>query len=196
MDIGLGPLVDETDGFTAETGLTVAQADVRLKKNAGSWAQKNESSAAAHEENGWHEVNLDSTDTDTLGILLVAVHVAGARPVHREFTVVTANVYDSIVAGSDTLEVELSTQGKADVNAEVVDVLRTDTTGEPAQGSPSVTLSLQEKVDYLYKAWRNKITQSSTEYKLFADDESTVDHKATCSDSGSVATKGEITSGP
>ena len=39
----LGPFLDDTDGKTAETGLTISQADVRLSKGGGNFAQKNES---------------------------------------------------------------------------------------------------------------------------------------------------------
>jgi len=106
VSIGLGPFLDDTDGKTAETGLTISQADVRLKKNDGNWAQKNDTNAATHEENGWYEVALNTTDTNTLGILIVSVSESGALPVWREFMVVPANVYDSIVAGSDKLEVD------------------------------------------------------------------------------------------
>ena len=35
VDIALGPFVDSADGFTAETALTLSQADIRLKKNNG-----------------------------------------------------------------------------------------------------------------------------------------------------------------
>lgn len=105
VDIGLGPLVDQSDGFTPETSLTISQADVRLKKNGGAWAQKNQSSSATHEENGWYEVSLDTTDTNTLGELIVAVNESGALPVWRVFQVVSANVYDSLVASSDALQV-------------------------------------------------------------------------------------------
>ena len=34
--LALGPFVDATDGVTAETGLTISQADVRLSKNGAS----------------------------------------------------------------------------------------------------------------------------------------------------------------
>lgn len=105
VDIALGPFVDQTDGFTAETALTISQADVRLKKNAGSWAQKNQASSATHEENGWYEVSLDSTDTNTLGILAVAVNEAGALPVWKEYMVVPANVYDSLISATEWLDV-------------------------------------------------------------------------------------------
>lgn len=105
VDIGLGPFVDQADGVTPETSLTISQADVRLKKNGGSWAQKSDTNAATHEENGWYEVALNTTDTNTLGELLVAVNESGALPVWRIFQVVPSNVYDAIVAGSDALQV-------------------------------------------------------------------------------------------
>jgi hypothetical protein len=105
VDIALGPFVDSTDGVTAETALTIAQADVRLKKNAAAWAQKNDTTSATHEENGWYEVNLNSTDTNTLGILCVAVAESGALPVWEKFMVVPANVYDSLISGTEWLEV-------------------------------------------------------------------------------------------
>ena len=104
VDIALGPFVDETDARTAETALTISQADVRLKKNGGAWAQKNQASSATHEENGWYEVSLDATDTNTLGILVVAVNEAGALPVWERFTVVPANVYESLITGTEWLE--------------------------------------------------------------------------------------------
>jgi hypothetical protein len=106
VDIAMGPFLDETDGKTAETALTITQPDIRLKKNGGAWAQKNAAQTLSHEEAGWYEVALDTTDTNTLGILVVAIHESGALPVWREFMVVPANVYDSLVGGSDNLQVD------------------------------------------------------------------------------------------
>lgn len=113
VDIAMGPFVDSTDGFTPETGLTITQPDIRLKKNAGNWAQKNASQTLSHEENGWYEVALDATDTNTLGILMVAIYESGALPVWREFMVVPANVYDSLVGGADTLQVDVAQFGNS-----------------------------------------------------------------------------------
>jgi len=109
-EIKLGPFVDQTDGFTAEGALTIAQADVRLAKNEGDWAQKNEATTLVHEENGWYRCLLNATDTDTLGILIVAVNEAGALPVWREFLVVPANVWDSYL-GADLLQVDVTQVG-------------------------------------------------------------------------------------
>jgi len=48
----------------------------------------------------------------------------------------------------------------------------------------------------LYKNWRNRKTQTATEFNLYADDATTVDQKSTVADSGTEASKTEITSGP
>ena len=84
----------------------------------------------------------------------------------------------------------------AEVNAEVVDALNVDTYAEPGQGAPPATTSLANKIGYQYKAWRNKKTQTSTTFSLFADDATTVDQKSTVSDDGTTATVGEIATGP
>ncbi len=92
--VKMGPFVDDTDGKTAETGLTISQADVRLSKNGGAFAQKNDSNAASHDENGYYGVQLDATDTGTLGSLRVAVSKSGALPVWEDFAVISANAWD------------------------------------------------------------------------------------------------------
>ena len=101
--VKIGPFVDATDGVTAETGLTISQADVRLAKDGGNYAQKTESSASTHDELGEYDCDLDATDTATLGSLVLSVQESGALPVRHEFTVLAANVYDSIVGGGDNL---------------------------------------------------------------------------------------------
>ena len=52
VDVKIGPFLDETDGKTAETALTITQPDIRLAKNGGAWAQKNAAQTLTHEENG------------------------------------------------------------------------------------------------------------------------------------------------
>ena len=88
-----------------------------------------------------------------------------------------------------------STLSASAINAEVVDALNVDTYAEPGQGAPAATTSLVAKIGYLYKAWRNKSTQTSTTYILYADDTSTADQKSTDSDDGTTFTKGEVGTG-
>src|SRR5687768_14235591 len=103
-----GPFVDNTDGFTPLTGLTISQADVRLSKNGAAFAQKGSATAATHDENGWYGVPLNTTDTGTLGQLQIAINETGALPVFMTFTVLAANVYDSLIGGGDTLDVQVT----------------------------------------------------------------------------------------
>lgn len=67
---------------------------------------------------------------------------------------------------------------------------------EVGQGAPSASASLVDMIRYLYKAWRNKKTQTASEYSLYADNGTTVDQRATVSDDGTTTTVGEIGTGP
>jgi hypothetical protein len=98
VDVPIGPFLDETDGKTPETALTITQPDIRLKKNGGAWAQKNAAQTLSHEENGYYEVTLDATDTNTLGLLRVAVTEAGALPVWEDYLVVPSMTRSSVTA--------------------------------------------------------------------------------------------------
>lgn len=272
QEILLGPFLDDTDGKTAETALTISNTDIKLWKEGATTEANKNSGGATHIASGRYYAVLDATDTNTLGKLEVNVHESGALPVRREFMVLPANVYDSLVLGTDNLQVDTTQIGgtsqtardigasvllspgtgtgqvslssgaitvgtnndktgysisgtittldaldtaqdsqhsttqsaisslndlsAAQVNAEVVDVLATDTYAEPGQGAPASTTTIAAKINYLYKAWRNKSEQNSTTYSLYDDAGSTVDQKATVSDDGTTASKGEIVTGP
>src|ERR1041385_6023703 len=103
-----GPFLDDTDGKTPKTALTISQADIRISKNGGNFAQSNNTAGATHNENGYYSVPLDTTDTNTLGTFRVAVSKTGALPVWQDFMVVPANVWDSMF-GASVLNVNVST---------------------------------------------------------------------------------------
>ncbi len=120
VNVLIGPFIDDTDGKTAETGLTLAQADIRLSKNAGNMAQKGDATSCTHDELGYYSCPLSTTDTGTLGNLKLMVHQAGSLPVFHDFIVVTANVYDTLCS-TDVLDVELTAAGVDAVHDEVVE---------------------------------------------------------------------------
>lgn len=113
VTLKLGPFVDNVDGYTPEEGLTINQANVRLSKNGGAFAQKNEASAGTHDENAWYGIPLDDTDTNTCGVLTLAIYVSGALPVYTEYTILPGSVYDSLIAGSKS---ELTAEPATDAN--------------------------------------------------------------------------------
>lgn len=104
QEVPLGYFLDSTDGNTEETALSIANTDIKLwKAGATTLANKN-SGGATHISNGIYYATLDATDTDTLGPLVIFVHVAGALPIRLECQVMLANVYEALVAGTEWLE--------------------------------------------------------------------------------------------
>lgn len=121
----IGPFVDSTDGVTAETALSIAQADIQISKNGGAFAQTSASPTTTHDADGWYQCPLTSTDTNTLGPLTVQIVMAGALPVWEHFMVVPANVYESMVAGSEWLEVT-ALRGDVTISGTTITVRKTD----------------------------------------------------------------------
>ena len=90
----------------------------------------------------------------------------------------------------------MSTTMKAQVNTEVVDVVNVDTLVLPGQAAPSNTPTMRETLGWLYKNFRNRKSQTATTWSLYADNETTVDNKATVSDDATTAIKQEVVTGP
>ena len=76
------------------------------KNGATTLASKN-SGGATHISNGIYYAVLGATDTDTVGPLVLFVHVSGALSVRLECVVLAENVYDSLIGASDNLQVDV-----------------------------------------------------------------------------------------
>jgi hypothetical protein len=145
----------------------------------------------AHTDWGWEQVSSTLAPGLYRLDLADAVFASGA---------VAAVVYVMITSGEaaaspmEFIFSDLTTA--AEVNAQVVDALATDTYAEPGQGAPAATATLAAKINYLYKAWRNKKEQTATTWSLYDDAGSTVDQKSTVSDNGTTGSFGEIATGP
>lgn len=106
QEISVGPFLDSTDGDTEKTGLTIVASDIRLKKGSADWASKNSGGATA-EEHGNYRITLDATDTATIGMLEINIHVSGALAAWRTCFVYTAAVYNALT-GSGTFDSNLT----------------------------------------------------------------------------------------
>jgi hypothetical protein len=130
QEVPLGIFVDATDGNTEESGLTIANTDIKLWKSGATTLASKNSGGATYISNGIYFCVLDATDTATLGSLVIFIHVAGALAVKVECVVLAANVYDSLIGGGDLLDtstaqwagtnVSAATAGIPDVNAKNV----------------------------------------------------------------------------
>ena len=121
-----GPFVDSTDGVTPETALTISQADIRLSKAGGDFAQTNNAAGATHDESGYYDVPLNTTDTGTLGSLRVAITESGALPVWETFMVVPSTVWDGLFGasyiGTNVVQVAGTAQTAGDLKASLTTI--------------------------------------------------------------------------
>lgn len=103
VDVLIGPFVDITDGNTTEDGLTLLRAEIKLSKNGQALTQKTDTTSAAFDDDGYYNCELDATDTDTEGNLVLIVHQsANALPVRHEYDVLSEAAWDSLYIAKDT----------------------------------------------------------------------------------------------
>lgn len=83
----------------------------------------------------------------------------------------------------------------AEVNAEVVDVMKTDTIAEPTQGVPPTTPTFEEAIIYLYEALTKKVDVDAS-LKEFYNNAGAVIWKKSVADDGSNYNEDKGQSGP
>ncbi len=98
VDVLIGPFLDSTNAYDGEGGLSPA---VRLSKNGQALAAKSDVTTPTHDEDGYYNCELDATDTNTVGTLVLKVAgSATALPVRHEFQVVEEATYDALFGAS------------------------------------------------------------------------------------------------
>lgn len=118
----LGYFLDSTDGNTEETGLTIANTDIKIWKSGATTLADKNSGGATHISNALYHTTLDATDTSTLGPMNIFVHVAGALAVKLECLVVTAAAYDVMTAATGDAYARLGAPAGASISADVAAV--------------------------------------------------------------------------
>jgi hypothetical protein len=101
-------------------------------------------------------------------------------------------VNSTSLAASAVTEIQsgLSTITAAQVNAEMVDVLTTDTYAEPGS-VPAATSSLKDKIGFIFAALRNKRLTTATTDTIRNDADSAAIGAATLGDDGTTFSRGE-----
>lgn len=110
VKVTIGPLVDAADGFTPETGITLGAADVAsVMKHDGGGLTSISANTFSHLSNGVYNLTLTTSDTNTLGMLTFhLIDFSIMRPFRLDFMVVPANIYDSMIADTDKLDVNVA----------------------------------------------------------------------------------------
>jgi len=95
QEIPLGYFLDKSDGDSEETGLSIANTNIKIWKwGATTLANKN-AGGGTHISNGIYYAVFDSTDTNTLGPAKIFVHMAGAVALEVEIAVVSQQYWDA-----------------------------------------------------------------------------------------------------
>ena len=104
-------------------------------------------------------------------------------------------------AGRTTVFVSYLDTYTADIYVDVGNAYNTltDASTQKGQGTPSATAPPVDMLNYLYKAWRNRSTTlAGGQYRLYNDDGTTVDQKATVNNvtGRGVVQQTEVATGP
>lgn len=137
ITLRIGPFVDKTDGVTEETGL--AATGTEISKAGGAFAAG--PALGTHDSDGWYPIALTTGNTDTLGSLMVKVHDAATHlPVWQEHFVLAAQVFDSLFAGTDLLDVSMTQIAGAAVSTSTAQLgVNVVQAGGTAWGSGAIT---------------------------------------------------------
>ncbi len=126
--ISLGYYLDSTDGDTEETGLTIANTDIKIRKGGATALVSKNSGGATHMESGIYYATLDATDSNTLGQLEIYVHVAGALVTKNIYMVLPAATYDALVTNglNDIAATDIVSGGAIDTTGGAIDTVTTN----------------------------------------------------------------------
>ena len=115
--ITVGPFLDKTDGVTPEVALTVTSEKLTLIVDTGgvptlildvaptASGGANDMVHITGDDAGYYDLELAAADVNYLGRAKLALTDAATHcPVFQEFTILPAQVYDSLILGSDLLD--------------------------------------------------------------------------------------------
>lgn len=156
--VTVGPFLDKTDGITPETGLTATNEHLTLivddgnvptlvlDANATASGGNNDFVHITNDDAGFYDLELTAAQTNYVGRAMLSINYATDHcPVFHEFIILPANIYDSLVLGTDYIQSNVkqlngTNQTARDIGASVL--LSSGTgTGQISLSSGSVTVS-------------------------------------------------------
>lgn len=113
--VTVGPFLDVTNGYAAETGLTATNEALTFIVDTGgvptlvidttatASGGDNDMVHITNDNAGYYDLELTAAQTNYLGRAILTIQYdTDHRPVTHEFTILPANVYDSLILGSTT----------------------------------------------------------------------------------------------
>ena len=200
--ITVGPFYDVTDGITPELALTVTNCHLTLVVDvAGVPTLVLDTSPTASggandmvhitgDDAGLYDLELAAANVNYLGRAMLAIVDDDVHlPVFHEFSIVTANWYDSKYS-TDQLDLPTATQTQIDNIESLLDDARI----EPGDIEPPASPDLATKIDYLYKFMINKVeTVTDTgRIHVYSNSGLNKDHSSAISDNGNTFTRGKF----
>lgn len=189
--------MDSNVGAMAANTLTAAAtaADFGTEIGTAVWATTTRELTALDEDNTTIDLNGTTIGTVTTATNLTNAPTAGDLTATMKTSVQTAAAAAlDAENGANFTAIPWNAAWDAEVQSEVQDALDA-ALAEPGQGSPAANASLATKISFIYKAWRNRTTQTASEYALYADDATTKDQEAAISDNGTTLDRSEVTTG-
>lgn len=203
VTIALGPFVDDADGVTPMTALTVSATAVTVIAETDdnsaptlvldSVAGDDATNTLAHitgDGAGYYSYKLTAANVNRLGRLTVCAIGAAHAPVFREFIIQPANIYDSEVLGTDKQQVDAVEISSATAAADNIETAYASTLAEES-AVPAANAPVWTKLNFMFAKARNKITQTATTQVVRNDADSAAIATSTVADDGSTYTRGE-----
>jgi hypothetical protein len=148
--ITIGPFLDKTDGITPEVAITVTSEKLTLMvNNAGvptlvldtnptASGGNNDMVHVSGDDAGFYDLELAAADLNYLGGAMLSLNDVSVHcPVFHEFMILPAMIYDSMVLGTDRLDVNVT--HVADTAQTAGDII--GKIGTPAGASVSVDIA-------------------------------------------------------
>jgi len=183
----LFPLIDRGTLDFEKTPVTFAAGDTQISKNEGAFA--NAGSSPVHEGNGMYSLALTATEMQAARIMITCVDATATKLWEDQAVII--HTY-----GNASAQHAFNRNSGVVPAVDVTQVNGSTTITLPGQVAPPLAPTPAQLLGWLYKVFRNRKTQTATQWSLMADDETTVDAKAVVSDNGSLATKEEVITGP
>ena len=179
----------EIDGIDFRIDAAHAAGDTVIMKNEG--ADASTTNGFTDEGLGYSLV-LTSTEMEAARIKVYISDLTATKEWLDKS--VTVETYGNASA-QHAFDLDLAALTEAEINAQVLDVLNTDTFAEPGDEVPTSTTTLVDKIGYIYKFLRNKVETTEDRIHVYDDAGTNKDQSSVISDSGTLFTRGEFGAG-